>query len=109
MSEFSRLPSSVQPEEYFIHITPDLVQCTFDGEVTIHVNVKEATSVIQLNASHMSVFSATFRSNETSETPKEIALDAEKTILTLTFNNELPVGPGKLEIKYTGAMDDTLT
>lgn len=44
-----RLPTSVVPKKYNIHLVPDLISCTFGGEVDIDVEIKERTKYITLN------------------------------------------------------------
>src|SRR5690606_14358494 len=43
------LPTSVKPTHYRVHLTPDLKQFTFLGEVSVDVEVKEATKNIVLH------------------------------------------------------------
>ncbi|HKA55052.1 MAG TPA: hypothetical protein VKJ47_15465, partial [Candidatus Binatia bacterium] len=44
-----RLPETVRPERYEIRLTPDLTACTFAGEETVFVNVREPVTEIVLN------------------------------------------------------------
>jgi aminopeptidase N len=45
-----RLPKSVVPSHYTLHLSPDLVKFVFDGQVTIDVDILESTDTIKLNA-----------------------------------------------------------
>ena len=40
----------VTPSKYDLLLKPDLKEFTFDGEVTIHVDVSKATNTVQLHA-----------------------------------------------------------
>ena len=41
------------PSKYDLLLKPDLKQFTFEGEVTIHVDVSEATKTVQLHANEV--------------------------------------------------------
>ena len=48
-----RLPSSVVPSHYMLHLKPDLETETFTGDVEIAVQVSEPVTQIVLNAKEM--------------------------------------------------------
>jgi aminopeptidase N len=50
-----RLPKSLEPKLYNIHITPDFEEGTFEGKVEINIKVKESTTLIALNSDKLNV------------------------------------------------------
>ncbi|HZS10879.1 MAG TPA: hypothetical protein VFA38_01425, partial [Nitrospirales bacterium] len=54
-----RLPEHVVPSRYDLRLAPDLTTFRFDGDVTIAVDVRQATSVIWLNAAELDIRRAT--------------------------------------------------
>lgn len=47
------LPASVSPSEYWLHITPNMKDFTFAGQVRIRLHITEATHTILLNAAEL--------------------------------------------------------
>lgn len=62
-AKFSRLPSNVVPNHYFIEINPDLSTFTFAGSETINVEVREKTNSVVLNTADIEIQSASFVAN----------------------------------------------
>ncbi|TBR38838.1 MULTISPECIES: M1 family metallopeptidase [Dyella] len=99
----TQLPLSVRPSHYDVEVTPHAESLTFDGKVTITVDVLEPTSSITLNAIDMSFskVSLTPASGKALADPK-VAVDAEKQTATFTFAKPLAKGSYKLSMDYTG-------
>ncbi|GLG93870.1 Uncharacterized protein GBIM_01200 [Gryllus bimaculatus] len=50
-----RLPTSVKPEQYYLHLTPDFQTDTFEGSVSIVVSVEEVTNNILLHVQDLTI------------------------------------------------------
>ena len=53
-----RLPANVRPTAYRLTLTPDLENFTFEGQVSIDLDVSEPTARVLLNAAELEIASA---------------------------------------------------
>ena len=102
-----RLPRSVVPSRYEIKLSPDLEKFKFDGELRIHVDVKEPVTEILLNSLELSILSASVSNgSHTLEAAHSLNVDSER--LHLTFKEQLKPGKWTIDIKYNGELNDKL-
>ena len=59
----SLLPATVRPIKYEVTLSPDLVACTFTGEETIDIEVRQSTAQIVLNAAELEIHEASLLRN----------------------------------------------
>src|ERR1700760_1417376 len=102
-----RLPANVRPEHYTLRLTPDIDKATFSGEETIDVTLAQPADSITLNAAEIQFQSVT-ANNGKHEMKADVSLDDQKQQATFTFPGTLPAGPVKLEIAYTGILNNEL-
>ncbi len=98
-----RLPSNVHPEHYTLAIAPDIAAATFRGTETIDVVLAAPAKEITLNALELEIQSVTAAGQ-----PATVSFDKTKEQATFTFPKAIPAGPAKLEIAYTGILNDKL-
>lgn len=106
-----RLPGGVRPEHYDLTIAPDLVRARFAGRETIDLTLDAPSATITLNAAEIDFLTvkATAGGQEaTGGRTATVTLDAAKEQATFAFAQPLPAGPLKLEIVYTGTLNDKL-
>ncbi|MCY3643422.1 MAG: M1 family metallopeptidase, partial [Acidimicrobiaceae bacterium] len=106
-----RLPGGVVPRHYAIKLEPDLGEAAFAGSVAIDIDFSEPSSTITLNAAELDIVNACLvtAGNETVEL--DAVLDAESERLTLSRrggNDEFGPGPARLDIAFTGVLNDQL-
>jgi aminopeptidase N len=102
----TQLPRNVRPMHYAVAITPHADKLSFDGKVTVDVEVLKPTASITLNAMGMKFSSVTLApaaGKGRAETAK-VAV-GEKT-QTATFTFAKPVAPGRyrLAMDYVGTI-----
>ncbi len=102
-----RLPRTVVPSRYDIEITPDLDGASFSGSVGIDVDVIEATAAVVLNAIELGIGDVTI-TYDGGTADAAVFLDEELERVTLSLTTELPVGPARIEIVFTGTLNDDL-
>jgi len=99
----TQLPRGVRPVHYAVGITPHADKLSFDGQVTVDIQVEQPTRSITLNAEGMTFSSVklTPASGKQGEAAK-VSVD-EKT-QTATFSFAQPIAPGsyRLAMDYTG-------
>jgi puromycin-sensitive aminopeptidase len=102
-----RLPTTVTPEYYQIHLTPDLGNFTFAGEETVAVMVNEPVQTVTLNAVELQIDAVAAQSKG-----REIAGTAEFDPLTervfLHFMQPLEAGQWMLKLVFRGILNDKL-
>ena len=107
-----RLPTSVRPLAYRLVLTPDLPAATFTGDVEIDISIEEPTRDIVLNAAELEITFAELNDAQADAgyalAPVRIDLDEGEERATLTFPQELRVGPATLHLAFNGVLNDML-
>ncbi len=98
-----RLPSDAVPVRYKLDLTLDPAKDTFSGVVTIDLQVRQATTVIWLNASHLSVGAATLEQNGSKLTATLVP--GGDDFIGFEFDHPLAVGTARLHVEYTGQVN----
>jgi len=103
------LPANVRPSHYKITLSPDLDNFTFRGEETVRIDIQEPTRTITLNADELAIQTCSFQAmGGRSFAPIETTLNEKDQTVTFTFQQEIPVSQGALNIKFTGTLNDKL-
>ncbi len=102
------LPKDVRPSKYALTLRPDLKTFTFSGSVVIDVEVLRPTGSIVLNAAELAIGSCRVESSDGETLPSSTTLDEKAETATFAFDSALPVGPARLEIGFTGELNDRL-
>jgi len=104
------LPADLEPEVYNLTLEPNLEKFTFEGVVKVSCDVKVASDVVSLHAKELLVSEAEFTLEGGGKPVEavEISLKKKETIVTLTFEEPLPVGKGQLMVKFIGKLNDQL-
>jgi len=114
---FERLPTTVVPTNYSLHLMPDLGHFLVDGVVDIALSVRAPdVTVLKLNAAELAVHSAVLRVSSAAGVVAAVSIETneETQLLTLTFPSALPLTTGPdapkvtLSIAYTGYINDKL-
>ena len=107
-SEAVVLPETARPSKYRIKLQPDLKNFTFSGEQSVDLQVLEATSTIVLNSVDLEISAATLHTNGTALTSRSITLDKEAETATLDFGETVQPGEARLDMVFTGELNDKL-
>jgi puromycin-sensitive aminopeptidase len=102
-----RLPRTVVPSHYDIVIVPDIENATFTGTVGIDVDVTEPTSLVVMNAIELVLDDAHITYDGLAH-GAEISFDENLERATLVVAPELPIGPARVDISFTGILNDDL-
>jgi aminopeptidase N len=102
-----RLPDSVRPEHYALHLTPDIDKATFAGDESIDVMVKQPVNSITVNTAELKFQSVSVNAGGR-DMKAEVTLDEGKQQATFALPGTLPAGPATLKIAYTGILNDKL-
>jgi alanyl aminopeptidase len=98
------LPDDVVPLKYFVDLTIDPSQPTFDGWVRIEIELRKPVDVIWVNGKDLTPREAVVEFGRQSYPARAETADGEFIGLDL----ESPLGPGRatLSIRYQGRLDD---
>ncbi|MCI0848250.1 MAG: M1 family peptidase, partial [Chloroflexi bacterium] len=107
-SEAVVLPETARPSKYRIKLQPDLKNFTFSGEQSVDLEVLEATSTIVLNSVDLEISAATLHTNGTALSSRSITLDKEAETATLDFGEIVQPGEARLDMVFTGELNDKL-
>ena len=103
-----RLPATVTPERYQIRLTPDLTAWTFTGEESVSVKIHEPVREVVLNAAELEFHAVTATAANGKTIGGTVTLDGENERAVFTFPEPLAAGNSKLEIKFSGILNDKL-
>ncbi len=102
-----RLPRSVAPKHYDIHLSVDLARAEFSGVVTVGLEIREVTRRIILHAVELDIVSAFFDDGGLGRYA-EISFVPESETVILTFAHELPTGPSVLTMAFGGRLNQQM-
>jgi aminopeptidase N len=99
-----KLPKQVLPSEYSIRVVPDIEKLTFIGTEIVQVDVRAPVRELVLNAADLEIAKA---SVDDKPVPKSaIKLDNKRELLTISLSAELPAGPHRLALEYSGKINE---
>ena len=102
------LPETARPSKYRIKLQPFLKNFTFDGEQSVDLLILEATSTIVLNSIDLEISNTTLHANGTTLTSKSVTIDKDAETATLDFGETIQPGDARLEMVFTGELNDKL-
>ena len=107
MANAHRLPRVVVPTHYTLIFSPDLAAGHFEGTADIDATVREATSVVSLNALDLDIRDAWFE-----VAGRQVAAEAETDVaherVHLRAPEPLPPGPLRVHLGFAGGLNDRL-
>ena len=98
-----RLPKTVLPVRYDVHLRPSLGDATFTGSVTIELDVTTDVDRIVLNAIELDIESVTLDGVDVAH-----ELDEVTERLTVIAESTLATGSATLAITFSGVLNDKL-
>lgn len=99
------LPTNVKPIRYDLTLEPFFDTFKFNGDLTIDLEVKDASSSITLNVLEIDIHSATVNGADVAST----TLDDDKQTATFHLAEELAQGStAHLSLKFTGILNDKM-
>jgi len=109
-----RLPDNIVPIHYDIELIPYIKEdnFTFDGKSHIIIKIRRATRDLSLHALDLMInetATSLISSNIVIYAPTAHNYDNETEILTLHFDDELPLGIYSLNIQFVGILNDDLS
>ena len=107
-SDVKKLPGNVKPLRYAIDLAPDLDAFTFEGAVSIEIEVLEATERITLNAAELEIASVVATLADGRSVEASIETDEEEETAVFSFGETLPAGRASLACVFTGVLNDQL-
>ena len=107
-SEAVVLPETTRPSKYRITLQPDLHNFTFKGEQSVELQILKPTSTIVLNSMELEISSASLHANGTTLPSRSITLDEVAQTATLDFGETVQPGDARLEMTFTGILNDKL-
>ena len=106
-ADAQRLSDAVIPEHYSLWFAPDLEKETFRGRQTIDVVVTQPTTTVTLNAAELQFGEVKITSGGRTQVAT-VTVDATGERATFTVPNRLSEGPARIEVTYSGILNDKL-
>lgn len=103
-----RLPSHIIPLSYALKLKPDLQAFTFEGEETIHLQIKKETRKITLHSKELSIDAAEIIRGKEKEFALKTVYDEKTETATFTFRKKIPKGVADLRLVFRGILNDKM-
>jgi aminopeptidase N len=100
-----KLPKTVVPEDYQVHVVPDLKTFTLRGAETVRIKVLQPTSQIVLNALELEIESAELSGDGIAPQKLVPQLDKDRQTLAFELAAPLAIGAYTLRIDYRGVIN----
>jgi aminopeptidase N len=97
-------PADVQPLHYQLTVTPDAGTSTFSGDLTIDLQVLDATARITLDAVDLEIVDSMITLPDGHLVQPTVTSDAAAGTVTFTTSTRLLPGTAKLHIEYDGRL-----
>lgn len=97
-----RLPTTVVPISYDLSLHPYLEAGTFDGKVSISLQINEPTNIVMLHSNGL-----TINDVKINEIDAEYTLDTQYELLVITTEDELE-DTAQLDISFNGDMKNRI-
>lgn len=102
-----RLPRTVVPNRYRLHLEPDLEAFTFTGSERIDVTVETTIDEITLNAIELTIKAAAL-TNGSETIGASVRYDEANERATLALESQVEAGDWELRIDFEGILNDQL-
>ncbi|PVH95707.1 hypothetical protein DM02DRAFT_617694 [Periconia macrospinosa] len=104
------LPTNVKPRHYNLTLEPDFENFTYEGSVTIDLDVVEDTTSVTLNTLELKVHTAKIESSgETVSDAPSLAHDEDGQTTKVSFDKTIPSGAkASLTMTFTGTLNDNM-
>jgi len=102
-----RLPETLLPRAYAIHLSLDPSRSTYSGDSTLQVEVQTPTSILWISARDLAIDGATVQA---ADGPRKVTLiDGGPDFVGLQVAPSLPVGPATLTFRFRGEFEENDT
>jgi len=102
----TELPRGVRPVHYDIAITPNAQALSFDGKVTITIDIEQPTSTITLHALDLAIGGVTLTTDsQNAQAAVQITSNTAQQTATVMFGKSLAKGRYRLAIDYRGKIN----
>ncbi len=96
------------PSHYRIRLEPDLERHTFEGSVTIDLDVVEATETITLHAVDLDISDVALERSGERMAMTSMTTDEDYQRVMFGFESLVRPGPAQLHIRFSGELNDRL-
>src|SRR5271165_2966478 len=102
-----RLPGGASPDHYALTVNINFPTNSYEGDEAIDLELSKPSDTITLNALEIDFHEVAITAGGKTQTAK-VSSDAKNETATFTVPNQLPAGPAKIHIKFTGHLNDKL-
>jgi aminopeptidase N len=107
LTEAQRLPETVVPEHYQVHLNPSIAAATYTGDEIIAVRLLKPATEITLNAIEINFKEVTIAAEGKTQTAT-VSVNSKAETATLTVAEQIPAGPAAIHITFSAALNDQL-
>ncbi|KAJ6055419.1 hypothetical protein N7444_004517 [Penicillium canescens] len=104
------LPTNVKPVHYDLTLEPNFEKFTYEGTVSIDLEVAEDTDFVTLNTNEIDIHSAVVSAKgSVVDSKPEISYNKDQQIATIKFDQAIAAGSdAQLKLTFTGTLNDNM-
>lgn len=103
------LPPYAEPLRYQLDLDVLLESHRYTGHQVVDVSIVSRTARLQLHSRELTIDQVSFTDESKRTYPCEaISFNLKRNVVTFDFENELPVGIGKLAITFAGSLNNQM-
>lgn len=103
-----RLSAHIIPRRYWITLSPNLNEFTFEGVEDVLLDFTKPTKEITLHASELEITSAEIIIGTKKHSSKNISYDEKSETATISFAKTISKKEGKLKLNFTGTLNNEM-
>lgn len=107
-NDHNRLPRNVKPLNYKLHLAPNINNKTFEGNVSILLQILEPTNIIIMHAKDLIIHDVNLKNVANAPIESSIEHESHNEILQINLENEAKQSPIILSITFSGKLDNKI-
>ncbi|OQD81257.1 hypothetical protein PENANT_c028G06029 [Penicillium antarcticum] len=104
------LPTNVKPVHYDLTLEPNFEKFTYEGTVSIDLEVTEDTDFVSLNTNEIDIHSAVVSAKgSVVDSKPEISFNKDQQVATIKFGQAIAAGSdAQIKLTFTGILNDNM-
>ena len=103
-----RLAPHVVPSHYNLHLNPDILSGTFEGDETIKIKNDKEIKEITLHSKDLNIEKVLYKSKKIEQFASDIKYNEKEETVTFYFKDKILCGSGEIFLSFKGMISNSL-